>query len=218
MQLSLAALAVLLPIVAQAANFDVAVGQEGLTFTPPNVPAVPGDTVTFTFYPKNHTVTQSSFAAPCTPLEGGEHSGFRPTEAGPLEDTFVFDVTSADPAWFYCAQGQHCQGGMVFAVNPPAEGNTYETFVANAAAAESGPLPEGPEGGAPPAGPSGGDTSAGPSAPGPRPTPSGSAPGGNAPSGSGPNAPPATRPAGAEKFAVPAGGLLAGLIAAVVAL
>ena len=34
-----------------------------------------GDVVVFTFHPKNHSVTQSSFNAPCTPLEGGFDAG-----------------------------------------------------------------------------------------------------------------------------------------------
>jgi hypothetical protein len=34
-----------------------------------------GDIVSFTFNPKNHTVTQSSFAAPCTPVFGGFDTG-----------------------------------------------------------------------------------------------------------------------------------------------
>jgi hypothetical protein len=34
-----------------------------------------GDTVSFKFHPKNHTVTQSSFDAPCTPLYGGTDTG-----------------------------------------------------------------------------------------------------------------------------------------------
>ena len=34
-----------------------------------------GDIVEFTFHPKNHSVTQSSFPAPCTPLEGGFDTG-----------------------------------------------------------------------------------------------------------------------------------------------
>ena len=37
--------------------------------------AAPGDTVSFKFHPKNHTVTQSSFDAPCTPLYGGVDTG-----------------------------------------------------------------------------------------------------------------------------------------------
>ena len=34
-----------------------------------------GDIVEFTFHPKNHSVTQSSFNAPCTPLKGGFDTG-----------------------------------------------------------------------------------------------------------------------------------------------
>jgi len=37
--------------------------------------AAVGDTISFTFYPKNHTVTQSSFEAPCTPFPGGTDTG-----------------------------------------------------------------------------------------------------------------------------------------------
>ena len=37
--------------------------------------AEPGDTVSFRFHPKNHTVTQSSFGAPCTSLYGGIDTG-----------------------------------------------------------------------------------------------------------------------------------------------
>jgi len=37
--------------------------------------AAPGDTVSFIFHPKNHTVTQSIFDAPCTPLFGGIDTG-----------------------------------------------------------------------------------------------------------------------------------------------
>src|ERR1700738_2379908 len=29
---------------------------------------------------------------------------------------------------FYCAQKGHCKSGMVFAINPPATGNTYSAF------------------------------------------------------------------------------------------
>lgn len=37
--------------------------------------AAPGDQVVFHFHPKNHTVTQSSFADPCGRKEGGFTSG-----------------------------------------------------------------------------------------------------------------------------------------------
>ena len=80
---------------ALAATYDVHVGAGGeLAYTPPYVNAVPGDVVNFILYapqipassnalltilvssrPKNHTVTQSSFEAPCVALPGGERSG-----------------------------------------------------------------------------------------------------------------------------------------------
>jgi len=37
--------------------------------------ADPGDQVVYHFNPKNHTVTQSSFAGPCSHKEGGFDSG-----------------------------------------------------------------------------------------------------------------------------------------------
>lgn len=61
---------------------DVAVGQNGLTFTPDTLTAAVGDTVTFHFYPINHSVVQSSFEKPCTPINNGIFSGFVPSSAG----------------------------------------------------------------------------------------------------------------------------------------
>jgi plastocyanin len=57
-------------------TYTVAVGQNGLTFTPDTVHAKVGEEVVFQFFPKNHTVVQSSFENPCNPLEGGIFSGF----------------------------------------------------------------------------------------------------------------------------------------------
>ncbi len=34
--------------------------------------------------------------------------------------TFVVNVTSTDPVWFYCSLSAHCQSGMAGVVNPPA--------------------------------------------------------------------------------------------------
>jgi plastocyanin len=49
-------------------NHLIRVGADGLTYTPSNISAALGDTVTFEFHPKNHTVTQSSFLQPCKAL------------------------------------------------------------------------------------------------------------------------------------------------------
>ena len=50
-------------------------GTDILTFQPANITAQPGDTITFEFHQKNHTATQSSFAAPCQKLSSTSTSG-----------------------------------------------------------------------------------------------------------------------------------------------
>lgn len=59
-----------------ASNWDITVGgAAGLVFTPPSVHPAVGDTLTFHFSFKNHSVTQGSFDDPCTPLNFGINSG-----------------------------------------------------------------------------------------------------------------------------------------------
>jgi plastocyanin len=62
-----------------ATSHNVDVGEDGFVFTPATLKAAVGDTVNFHFYPLNHSVTQSSFDAPCTPLQAGIFSGFHPS-------------------------------------------------------------------------------------------------------------------------------------------
>ena len=51
-------------------DHKITVGANGLlAYNPPNITASIGDTVTFEFHQKNHTVTQSNFLNPCEPLE-----------------------------------------------------------------------------------------------------------------------------------------------------
>jgi plastocyanin len=124
---------------ALAATFQVEVGKGGLTFTPNQVSGVAGDEVIFTFTAKNHTVTQSTLANPCAAVAGGGDSGFMPVAAGatvlPTKRIVIPDATT--PLWFYCKQGNHCQQGMVFAINPGTQ-EKMDTFLANAAAAAPG--------------------------------------------------------------------------------
>ncbi|KAE9367873.1 hypothetical protein N431DRAFT_349719, partial [Stipitochalara longipes BDJ] len=95
-----------------------------LVFTPAEVQANPGDILQFQFSQINHTVTQSTFAEPCQPIQAsdasaaGIHSGFVPVSAG-ASTVMTFDVPVNDtkPLFIYCAQGPHCQLGMVMAVN-----------------------------------------------------------------------------------------------------
>ncbi|KAJ6508436.1 Cupredoxin [Mycena sanguinolenta] len=106
------------------------------TYTPSNVTANVGDTIVFQFVAGNHTATQSSFAAPCTEMTGGMDSGFQMVAAGATQNPqFSFNVTNATaPTWFYCRQTGHCGKGMVFSVNAPATGKTFDAFKAAAMA------------------------------------------------------------------------------------
>ncbi|RXW24765.1 hypothetical protein EST38_g1075 [Candolleomyces aberdarensis] len=114
----------LLPL-AFGAVHEVQVGQTGqLLFQPEAIFAAPGDQVIFHFHPKNHTVTQSSFADPCGRKEGGFTSGFQPVPANQTDHlpTYTVTVNDTEPIWMYCAQAartanSHCGKGMVFAIN-----------------------------------------------------------------------------------------------------
>ncbi|PPQ85999.1 hypothetical protein CVT25_001521 [Psilocybe cyanescens] len=124
----------LLPCLALGASFQVQVGANGgLEYNPSSITATDGDTVVFTFNPKNHTVTQTSFASPCAPLAGGFDTGFIPLPSGSTTKTYTIPSgTGTSPLWFSCAQATHCQQGMVFAINPPASNHTFDAFKANA--------------------------------------------------------------------------------------
>lgn len=64
---------------ANPVDHKITVGANGeLSYSPPNITANIGDTVTFEFHPKNHTVTESSFLHPCEALgETSSTPGFK---------------------------------------------------------------------------------------------------------------------------------------------
>jgi len=123
-----------LPLFAHAAVWNITVGgSAGLVYTPPSVNATTGDILHFIFEATNHTVTQSTFETPCSPLLGGVNTGFNfPVNSSVTSDFPTFDIIVTDdtqPMWFYCAQPDHCSQGMVFAANPPATGDqTFDAF------------------------------------------------------------------------------------------
>jgi len=127
----------LLPF-ALGATHDVQVGgpEGALVFQPEAIFAAAGDQVVFHFNPKNHTVTQSSFADPCGRKENGFTSGFQPVAADAVDKpTYTLTVNDTQPIWVYCAQAartpnSHCGKGMVFAVNCGADGapNSFTNF------------------------------------------------------------------------------------------
>lgn len=126
---------------ALAATFNVTVGGPGvLKFEPQSVTASVGDIIQFIFQQKNHTVTQSTLASPCSPLAGGFDSGFMPVPGTQTSDfpTAQLVIRETTPIWAYCRQGTHCRSGMVFAVNP---GNELAAFQAAATGGTPSPSP-----------------------------------------------------------------------------
>lgn len=96
-----------------------------LIFDPPFLADIPPrDIISFQFHAKNHTATQSSFAAPCLAAPGGIDSGFMAVDVNATTfPTFNVTVNETAPLWFYCRQhkpdgSSHCGAGMVFAINP----------------------------------------------------------------------------------------------------
>ncbi|KAI0318419.1 Cupredoxin [Amylostereum chailletii] len=134
--LSLVAAAISLAAIppVRAAEHTIQVGGIGgvVAYNPNNVTADVGDVVTFVFRQKNHTVTQSSLASPCSPLANGFDSGFIPVPDNNTDGPFQiaqFTVQDTNPVWVYCRQAGHCQQGMVFAINP---GEKMDQFISNA--------------------------------------------------------------------------------------
>ncbi|KAJ7643949.1 hypothetical protein FB45DRAFT_896499 [Roridomyces roridus] len=122
--LSLATAAAAVLTTASAATITVLVGSNGTTLALlPTFPRV-GDQIAFQLF----TVTQSTFKAPCT--ASGITSGFQPFVAGSTQVAqWSFTITNASvPLWFYCQRSGHCPAGMVFSVNAPATGNTFDAF------------------------------------------------------------------------------------------
>ncbi|KAL2054401.1 hypothetical protein ABVK25_005149 [Lepraria finkii] len=122
-----------------ATNIPITVGADAeLAFNPQVITASVGDTLTFSYFPKNHSVVQSSFTDPCHPLADGFFSGFQPLAAGPGPVEFVVTVNDTKPIWIYCSQTSHCQKGMAMVVNQPAppSPNTLDAY--KLAAAKTG--------------------------------------------------------------------------------
>ncbi|KAI0748627.1 hypothetical protein C8Q80DRAFT_1172883 [Daedaleopsis nitida] len=138
--------AALLPVgAAFAETFVVKVGGGSLSYSPNQLTNVQNDDVIqFQFLDKNHTVTQSTFAQPCsnitdpTGLVTSVDSGYQFVQPNATEFP-VWQITinnASAPLWFYCRQATHCQMGMVFAVNPTAE-KSWDAFKALAAQSTS---------------------------------------------------------------------------------
>ncbi|KAJ8474360.1 hypothetical protein ONZ45_g15975 [Pleurotus djamor] len=119
---------------ALAAQFPVVVGVGGFTFNPPSITAQAGDTVLFQFFSGNHSLARSTFAQPCVERVPVFESGFISISGSGGRSTWSFTVDSDEPIWFFCRQTvpeNHCERGMVFAINAPPE-QSFEAFRAAA--------------------------------------------------------------------------------------
>jgi plastocyanin len=126
---------------ALAASVTVHVVQVGaangtLAYFPNNIKAAVGDMVQFQFAPVNHTVTQSTFDAPCQPIAmnsnvTGIYSGFMPVSASATTTpTYTVLINSTTPMWLYCSQGKHCQSGMTMVINENTAANASRSLSA----------------------------------------------------------------------------------------
>lgn len=113
--------------IAQEIHVVSVAGTNGeITFTPDNLVAAAGSMIQFQFRAGNHSVAQSNFDNPCTPISEhvanatGVFSGYQDVAASEAEGvipTYTIMVADEKPLWFYCSQATHCQGGMVMVVN-----------------------------------------------------------------------------------------------------
>ncbi|KAL8939808.1 MAG: hypothetical protein Q9216_003159, partial [Gyalolechia sp. 2 TL-2023] len=99
--------------------------QGELKFEPNNLQAAAGSMVQFHFYPKSHSVAQSTFDQPCEPIKNnmpeanGFFSGFMPVEPNAaMMPSYTIMVNDTKPIWYYCSREKHCQKGMVGVINP----------------------------------------------------------------------------------------------------
>ncbi|KAK5076394.1 hypothetical protein LTS08_007026 [Lithohypha guttulata] len=97
-----------------------------LKFFPEKIKADVGSVVQFQFYPRNHTITESSFAAPCIPIAAnlttperpGQRSGFVPVTAdAQFRPIYNLIVNDTRPMWIFCGQQPHCIRGMAMVIN-----------------------------------------------------------------------------------------------------
>lgn len=118
-------------------NIDVGFNG-GFVFHPANITAPVGTLVTFWFPVGNngpHSVTQSSFADPCTFLQANSSANTGAGFDSGLQSatTFTINVTDSSPIWFHCKQITHCGMGMVGSINAPTNGsNTFDAFMSAA--------------------------------------------------------------------------------------
>ncbi|KAL4781807.1 hypothetical protein BJX76DRAFT_349889 [Aspergillus varians] len=101
-------------------------------YVPHELEANVGDLIVFEFYPRNHSVVQADWKAPCMPADGdyffsGIKNDFKEVNGqvvGKLP-TWNWTVEKDEPTFFYCTGTDSCiVNGMVGVINP----NTTRTW------------------------------------------------------------------------------------------
>ncbi|KAJ7098144.1 Cupredoxin [Mycena belliarum] len=119
-----------------AGHMNINVAPGSFTFSPANISAPNGTAVTF-WFPNtgiNHSVTQSSFQNPCTPLAATANNpaGFDSGLTNSVQFTIVI-TDDTKPIWFHCKQVTHCGMGMVGSINAnESSANSFSAFQAAA--------------------------------------------------------------------------------------
>ncbi|GLB44608.1 hypothetical protein LshimejAT787_1702350 [Lyophyllum shimeji] len=130
---------------------DETTGKKGVGFDPSVIHPVFGDTIKWEFRSGQHSVVQSTFDNPCTPMPGGLNTGvFTVSDSlavdAPGLPSYSVQVNGTDPAWFFDEASGQCNQGAVLAVNPTTT-QTAEAFKANAAKAPASQPPSSTSGG-----------------------------------------------------------------------
>ncbi|GAP88979.1 putative extracellular serine-rich protein [Rosellinia necatrix] len=116
---------------------SVSSSSKDLAFHPDNLKADVGDMIQFQFLAGNHSVVQSNFDNPCTPIQlhnasaTGMFSGYMDVAASAdsgMIPVYTMEVKAATPLWVYCSQGKHCQNGMVMVVNENTAANATRSL------------------------------------------------------------------------------------------
>jgi len=124
-------------------NHEVTVAKVSHEFDPHFINATIGDTITFSFFPREHSVVLTDFKSPCVPWSSW-HPEEKDTWSGLITEetarknpqTWTWKVDTNDPRFFYCSGPGSCvKWGMVFAVNPTPE-QPWETFKKEAVEAD----------------------------------------------------------------------------------
>ncbi|UKZ51437.1 hypothetical protein TrVGV298_005197 [Trichoderma virens] len=125
-------------------------GQPALKYYPDNIKAAPGSMVQFQFWAGNHTVTQSDFDHPCTPISqvnssvAGIWSSFMPVAAGAAKKeipVFTVMINDTKPIWIFCSQGKHCSNGMSMVINENTSANATRSLTNYRTAASTAQAP-----------------------------------------------------------------------------